>query len=144
MQPSQRSAHKRVAGKAKSMVAAAQVVGALSGPQQLAVSQALDDTGVRLGPGPLALRVRMAYGMFDTRGRCARRLSSFSFDMLITAIARRSNGGRHARLGTAIIIIMEHPCIGVCAAHGACMPVPGSTCADKPVRRHVHTTSTGL
>ena len=49
----------------------AQVVGALSGPQQLAVSQALDDMGVRLGPGPLSLRVRMAYGMFDTRGRCA-------------------------------------------------------------------------
>ena len=52
------------------MAAGAQVVGALSGPQQLAVSQALDDTGVRLGPGPLSLRVRMAYGMFDTRGRC--------------------------------------------------------------------------
>ena len=46
------------------------VVEALSLEQQLAVSQGLDEIGVRLGPGTLGLRVRMAFGMFDTRGRC--------------------------------------------------------------------------
>jgi hypothetical protein len=47
------------------------VVQALSVEQQLAVSQGLDEIGIRLGPGSLGLRVRMAFGMFDTRGRCA-------------------------------------------------------------------------
>ncbi|CAK0783630.1 hypothetical protein CVIRNUC_006829 [Coccomyxa viridis] len=45
------------------------VVKALEPAQQQAVSQGLQDIGIRLGEGELGLRVRMAYGMFDTRGR---------------------------------------------------------------------------
>lgn len=45
------------------------VVEALSIPQQQQISEAIDNIGIRLGKGSLGLRVRMAYGMFDTRGR---------------------------------------------------------------------------
>ncbi|CAL8461942.1 g1473 [Coccomyxa elongata] len=45
------------------------VVEALSIPQQQQISVAIDNIGIRLGKGSLGLRVRMAYGMFDTRGR---------------------------------------------------------------------------
>lgn len=32
-------------------------------------AQGMEEIGIKLGEGPLGLRVRMAYGMFDTRGR---------------------------------------------------------------------------
>jgi hypothetical protein len=45
------------------------VVEALDVAQQQMVSSSMDAIGIRLGKGSLGLRVRMAYGMFDTRGR---------------------------------------------------------------------------
>lgn len=46
------------------------VVEALDVTQQQLIAGGMDAIGIRLGEGPLGLRVRMAYGMFDTRGRC--------------------------------------------------------------------------
>ena len=38
---------------------------------QMAVSDALGQLGIETAEGPVGLRVQLAYGMFDTRGRCA-------------------------------------------------------------------------
>ena len=41
----------------------------LSLAQQTSISSALDHLGVEVGEGPVGLKVQLAYGMFDTRGR---------------------------------------------------------------------------
>ena len=92
------------------------VVEALSLEQQLAVSQGMDEIGVRLGPGTLGLRVRMAYGMFDTRGRCGGVYLQGCMPCVTDSVMQHELPcyGRHARR------MMHHPQGGfyrACARH---------------------------
>ena len=52
-----------------SKLAFAELVHALDDQGDAPIAQALQKLGVRLGPGSPALASKMAYGMFDTRGR---------------------------------------------------------------------------
>lgn len=46
-----------------------EVLSALSLPEQAAISASLTRLGIETGDGPTGTRVRLAYGMFDSRGR---------------------------------------------------------------------------
>ena len=52
-----------------SQLAFAQLVHALDEGEDAQIGSALSSLGVVLGEGPPAIASRMAYGMFDTRGR---------------------------------------------------------------------------